>query len=148
MTAERRPGSRGLEHYAPELIARLERLKAETDIDKVRQEIEELRRRIAELRLARPPLTPLPPRLALPLPPAVPQPLPVPGAPPVEAPAPVPALRPLRYAGTLGDTEIEVRGPSSIIVTVDDKRGEILIAMPDGTIRIRSNAGPESAPGN
>jgi membrane-associated protease RseP (regulator of RpoE activity) len=57
---------------------------------------------------------------------AVPEPV-VPDAPP-----------PLRYAGALGDTEIEVRGSKNVRIEVDEKTGEIVIRSGDSVVRLRS----------
>jgi membrane-associated protease RseP (regulator of RpoE activity) len=42
----------------------------------------------------------------------------------------------LRYIGALGPTAIEVRGLSHVDVIVDEERGEVLIRMPDATVRL------------
>lgn len=56
-------------------------------------------------------------------------------APPVQ---PVSAWsRPVRYVGTLGDTEIEVRGGENIRVEVDEETGEIVIRSGDSVVRLK-----------
>lgn len=44
----------------------------------------------------------------------------------------------LRFAGTVGQAEVEVRGLSSVEVTHDRQSGELLIRTQDATIRIRA----------
>jgi S1-C subfamily serine protease len=59
----------------------------------------------------------------------------------VEAPPEPPdpdALRPLRYTGTLGGTEIEVRGSTSVRVEIDEETGEIVIRTYDSVVRLKS----------
>jgi hypothetical protein len=48
------------------------------------------------------------------------------------------ALQPLRYTGTLGGTEIEVRGSERVRVEVDEETGEIVIRSGDSVVRLRS----------
>jgi membrane-associated protease RseP (regulator of RpoE activity) len=48
------------------------------------------------------------------------------------------ALRPLRYTGTLGGTEIEVRGSENVRVEVDEETGEIVIRSGDSVVRLKS----------
>lgn len=60
---------------------------------------------------------------------------------PVEVPPAQPdpeGLQPLRYTGTLGDTEIEVRGGKSVRVEVDEETGEIVIRTDDSVVRLKS----------
>lgn len=59
--------------------------------------------------------------------------LPAPTAPP---PAPR-APQALRYAGRLGDNEIEVRGSASVIITEDQEKGELVIKSDGVTVRVR-----------
>ncbi len=47
----------------------------------------------------------------------------------------------LRYAGSLGDVDLEVRGRASVDVTVDEARGTILIRTLDAVVRLRKTAG-------
>jgi S1-C subfamily serine protease len=49
---------------------------------------------------------------------------------PVEAP-------PVVYTGSLGDTEIEVRGGDKVRVEVDEKTGEIVIRSGDSVVRVK-----------
>lgn len=48
------------------------------------------------------------------------------------------ALRPIRYTGTLGGTEIEVRGNKNVRVEVDEETGEIVIRSGDTVVRVKS----------
>jgi hypothetical protein len=43
----------------------------------------------------------------------------------------------LRFSGNLGDTNVEVRGLSSVVVTVDEEKGEIVIRTGDATVRLK-----------
>ncbi|UCD57231.1 MAG: PDZ domain-containing protein [Candidatus Hydrogenedentota bacterium] len=59
----------------------------------------------------------------------------------IEAPPEPPgqdALRPLRFTGTLGGTEIEVRGGTSVRVEVNEETGEIVIRSDDSVVRLKS----------
>lgn len=51
------------------------------------------------------------------------------------APTPLPYGQQLRYSGTFGGTDVEVRGLSSVIVTEAD--GELIIRTQDATIRLK-----------
>lgn len=44
----------------------------------------------------------------------------------------------LRFAGSVGNTEVEVRGLSSVEVSYDNSTGELLIRTIDSTIRVRA----------
>jgi hypothetical protein len=44
---------------------------------------------------------------------------------------------PLRYTGTLGGTEIEVRGGKSVRVETDEEKGEIVIRSGDSVVRLK-----------
>lgn len=46
--------------------------------------------------------------------------------------------QPLRYSGTLGDTEIEVRGDQNVRVVEDEETGEIVIRSGESVIRLKS----------
>jgi len=50
----------------------------------------------------------------------------------------------LRYAGTVGGSEVEVRGLDNVVV--DDSGDEIVITTRDATIRIRTTAVPAASP--
>jgi len=54
------------------------------------------------------------------------------------------AGRRLRYAGTVGGSEVEVHGLDNVVV--DDNGDEIVITTRDATIRIRTGAVPAAAP--
>jgi membrane-associated protease RseP (regulator of RpoE activity) len=64
--------------------------------------------------------------------------VPMPPAEPV-APAPVdvPAVEKLRYTGTVGDVDVEVRGGNTVIVSVIEEGKEIEIITADSRIRLR-----------
>jgi hypothetical protein len=47
------------------------------------------------------------------------------------------AVRRLRYAGVIGGTEVEVRGPGSVIVSESDVRDELVINTGDAVVVIR-----------
>jgi C-terminal processing protease CtpA/Prc len=49
------------------------------------------------------------------------------------------ALKPLRYSGTMGDTDIEVRGGRDVRVQVDEETNEIVIRSSDSVVRLKSN---------
>ncbi len=58
----------------------------------------------------------------------------------VEAPQAPPgpdALQPLRYTGTLGGVEIEVRGGTSVRIEVNDETGEIVVRSDDSVVRLK-----------
>jgi hypothetical protein len=44
----------------------------------------------------------------------------------------------LRFAGSVGNTEVEVRGLSSVEVSYDNSTGELLIRTLDSTIRVKA----------
>lgn len=46
--------------------------------------------------------------------------------------------QPIRYSGTLGETEIEVRASQKVRVDVDEETGEIVIRTGDSTVRLKS----------
>ncbi len=46
----------------------------------------------------------------------------------------------LRFAGSVGNTEVEVRGRSSVVVSYDRGTGELLISTLDSTIRVKAPA--------
>lgn len=46
----------------------------------------------------------------------------------------------LRFAGSVGNTEVEVRGLSSVEVSYDNSTGELLIRTMDSTIRVKAPA--------
>jgi len=51
----------------------------------------------------------------------------------------------LRYAGSLGDVDLEVRGLDSVHVTVDETRGTVVIRTRDAVVRLtRTDPEPES----
>jgi S1-C subfamily serine protease len=56
-------------------------------------------------------------------------------------PAPVAAPEPhqLRFTGSLGNTAVDVWGISSVVVSMDEERGEIIIRTGDATIRLRAS---------
>lgn len=54
-----------------------------------------------------------------------------------EAPLIPDALQTLRYTGTLGGTEIEVRGGENVRVEVDEETGEIVIRSGDSVTRLK-----------
>jgi type II secretory pathway component PulC len=45
--------------------------------------------------------------------------------------------RRLRYAGVIGGTEVEVRGPGSIVVSENDEKDELVINTGESVVRIR-----------
>jgi hypothetical protein len=47
----------------------------------------------------------------------------------------------LRFAGSVGNTEVEVRGLSSVEVSYDNSTGELLIRTLDSTIRVKAPVG-------
>jgi hypothetical protein len=47
----------------------------------------------------------------------------------------------LRFAGSVGNTEVEVRGLSSVVVSYDNSTGELLIRTIDSTIRVKAPIG-------
>jgi len=47
----------------------------------------------------------------------------------------------LRFTGSVGNTEVEVRGLSSVEVSYDNSTGELLIRTIDSTIRVKAPAG-------
>lgn len=47
----------------------------------------------------------------------------------------------LRFAGSVGNTSVEVRGGGSVEVTFNDATGELLIRTSDATIRVKGPAG-------
>ncbi|MCP4655698.1 MAG: PDZ domain-containing protein, partial [bacterium] len=63
----------------------------------------------------------------------------------VPVPASDPSEHNLRYAGTLGDTDLEVRGSDSVEVTVDAGGERIFIRTGDATIRLSRAARSESS---
>jgi hypothetical protein len=46
-------------------------------------------------------------------------------------------LQRLRWTGSVGDADVEVKGLSNVTVTTDDATGEIVVVTPDATIHIR-----------
>ena len=54
----------------------------------------------------------------------------------------VPGVPRLRWAGTLGATDIEVRGLDTVHVTVDEERGTVSIRTRDATIRLSRSPEP------
>jgi hypothetical protein len=48
----------------------------------------------------------------------------------------------LRYAGTVGDTRVEVRGNGSVVVSEDPRTGRLTIDAGDATIRIQPRSEP------
>jgi hypothetical protein len=44
----------------------------------------------------------------------------------------------LRFAGSVGNTAVEVRGLSSVVVSYDNSTGELLIRTVDSTIRVKA----------
>ena len=52
----------------------------------------------------------------------------------------LPARR-LRYAGVIGGTEVEVRGPGSVIVSENDGKDELVISTGESVVVIRVPAG-------
>jgi hypothetical protein len=114
---ERRPEQVAAEERAKKMAElRLEsrRLGQIQDLDRLRAEIERLNERIADLQLD----TPRPSLLR-------------------RAPA---APRPLRYAGVIGATEVEVRGPSSVVVSAGEDQDELVINIGESVIVIRKSA--------
>jgi hypothetical protein len=53
---------------------------------------------------------------------------------------PGPGAQHLRFAGSVGNTEVEVRGLSSVEVSYDNSTGELLIRTMDSTIRVKAPA--------
>ena len=54
------------------------------------------------------------------------------------APTPAPDEQHLRFAGSVGNTEVEVRGLSSVEVSYDNSTGELLIRTIDAIIRVKA----------
>jgi hypothetical protein len=48
-----------------------------------------------------------------------------------------PVARRLRYAGVIGGTEVEVRGPGSIVVSETDEKDELVINTGESVVTIR-----------
>jgi len=63
---------------------------------------------------------------------------PRPGAPPRSLSPELALAQHLRFAGSVGGAEVEVRGLSSVEVTHDEETGELLIRTADATIRIKT----------
>jgi DUF1009 family protein len=52
--------------------------------------------------------------------------------------AAAPETQHLRFAGTVGNTDVEVRGLSSVDVSYDNSTGDLLIRTRDATIRVKA----------
>jgi hypothetical protein len=50
----------------------------------------------------------------------------------------------LRYTGTVGSSEVEVRGLGTVVVTTESPTGEIVITTADATIRVRPATTPRA----
>lgn len=97
-----------------QLRAESQRLSQIQDLSRLRSEIERLNERIARIQLEAPRSQPVPRR------------------------APV-AQRPLRYAGVIGATEVEVRSPASVVVSEDENKDELIINIGESVIVIRKS---------
>lgn len=119
--AQDRPERRPERLAAEQRRRQMEQLRAEShrisqieDLSRLRAEIERLNERIARIQLE----TPRPQPVAR------------------RAPAP---QRPLRYAGVIGATEVEVRSPASVVVSEGDNKDELIINIGESVIVIRKS---------
>jgi hypothetical protein len=55
-------------------------------------------------------------------------------------------LQRLRWAGSVGDADVEVKGLGNVTVTTDDATGEIVVVTSDATIHIRPSETPAAKP--
>jgi hypothetical protein len=61
--------------------------------------------------------------------------------------ATTPGQHRLRYAGTVGGADVEVRGAASVVVTEGDQPGELVITTGDAVVRIRAQQIAKESPG-
>ncbi|HKQ59247.1 MAG TPA: PDZ domain-containing protein, partial [Candidatus Eisenbacteria bacterium] len=107
-----RPGTRPDRRIeAKDIREQINKLNDVTDLEQLRREIARINREIARRRAQ----TDLQERRAV---------------------TAIPAQR-LRYAGVIGGTEVEVRGPGTVIVTETDDKDQLIINTGDAIVRIR-----------